>query len=197
MWSNHTINSFAHQIGLARAENLYQIKRGNYGISFRIADMIVERFPEISKPWLLTGEGEMLVADGRGSVVVPFYDEDVGRTAGDVGGLQPASDIVLPRFLERCRFAMRCDAESAAGRTTLLLLRRCVGGRLRQGEYIVRGPDGTGRIVTIEGDGPDAELHSNPYAGSFADAVSDDRIVCEVVGRITFNGPAGNLQQIL
>lgn len=55
-----TINSFAKYIGLSRAENLYQIKNGNNGISQKLARRIVESFPEVSIGWLLTGEGEML-----------------------------------------------------------------------------------------------------------------------------------------
>ncbi|MCC8018825.1 MAG: hypothetical protein LIO85_03515 [Rikenellaceae bacterium] len=48
---------FAQSIGLKRGENLYQIKRGNNGISRQLAERIVEYFPKISKSWLLTGEG--------------------------------------------------------------------------------------------------------------------------------------------
>ena len=55
-----TINSFAKYIGLTRAENLYQIKNGNNGISQKLARRIVESFPEVSIGWLMTGEGEML-----------------------------------------------------------------------------------------------------------------------------------------
>ena len=35
--SGLTINSFARYVGLPRGENLYQIKRGNYGISLGVA----------------------------------------------------------------------------------------------------------------------------------------------------------------
>lgn len=55
-----TTNGFARHIGLARGENLYQIKRGNNGVSFDVAERIVAKFPEVSKLWLLTGEGQML-----------------------------------------------------------------------------------------------------------------------------------------
>ncbi len=55
-------NYFARHIGLARGENLYQIKRGNNGISLDVADRIVSKFPQVDKLWLLTGGG----ADVRG-----------------------------------------------------------------------------------------------------------------------------------
>ena len=60
-WANMTINYFALYIGLPRGENLYQIKKGNNGISRNLADKIVTKFPEVSLAWLLTGEGQMFV----------------------------------------------------------------------------------------------------------------------------------------
>ena len=58
-WANMSTNYFARYIGLARGENLYQIKRGNNGISLDVADRIVSKFPQVDKLWLLTGEGQM------------------------------------------------------------------------------------------------------------------------------------------
>lgn len=58
--SRMTTNAFARHIGLARGENLYQIKRGNNGVSLNVANRIVAKFPEVSKLWLLTGDGPML-----------------------------------------------------------------------------------------------------------------------------------------
>ncbi len=56
-----TASEFSRHIGLRRTENLYQIKRGNNRISLKLADMICERLPEVSKGWLLTGEHRMLL----------------------------------------------------------------------------------------------------------------------------------------
>ncbi|MBQ1957927.1 MAG: hypothetical protein II353_03615, partial [Alistipes sp.] len=58
-WSNMTINAFGRHIGLVRSENLYQIKAGKNGISQNLARRIVDKFPEVSLGWLLSGEGEM------------------------------------------------------------------------------------------------------------------------------------------
>lgn len=58
--SHMNANAFARHIGLPRGENLYQIKRGNNGISLDLANRIVAKFPEVSKLWLLTGDGAML-----------------------------------------------------------------------------------------------------------------------------------------
>ena len=55
-----TANRFARHIGLSRAESIYQIKRGYYGISRNMADRVTTYFPAVSKGWLLSGEGSML-----------------------------------------------------------------------------------------------------------------------------------------
>lgn len=57
-WTGLSINAFALHIGLKRSENLYQIKKGNNGISHDLAELITAKYPSISKGWLLTGEGE-------------------------------------------------------------------------------------------------------------------------------------------
>lgn len=40
--TGHTVNAFARHIGLPRGENLYQIKRGNNGISCDVAKRITK-----------------------------------------------------------------------------------------------------------------------------------------------------------
>lgn len=75
-----SVHVFARHIGLKRSENLYQMKKGNNGISKKLASMISAKYPEVSKAWLLTGEGSMLTdklyLDSILSKVVeiPFYD---------------------------------------------------------------------------------------------------------------------------
>ena len=61
-WSCMSVNAFARHIGLPRGENLYQIKRGNNGLSIHVADMICEKFPEIDELWLLTGKNNMFLS---------------------------------------------------------------------------------------------------------------------------------------
>lgn len=61
--SKMTANAFARHIGLPRGENLYQIKKGNNGISLDVATRICQHYPEIDKLWLLTGDGQMLRDD--------------------------------------------------------------------------------------------------------------------------------------
>jgi len=54
--SGMSTNAFAYHIGLPRAENLYQIKKGNHGISKQLAQTINRIYPEFSVAWLLSGE---------------------------------------------------------------------------------------------------------------------------------------------
>jgi len=58
-------NAFAFALCLKRSENLYQIKKGNHGISKLLANRIAECYPEINKLWLLTGEGTMFRDGGN------------------------------------------------------------------------------------------------------------------------------------
>ena len=80
-WTGLSINSFALTIGLKRSENLYQIKKGNNGISRDLAELITAKYPSVSKGWLLTGEGEMLKHESptelKSNTSIPFYDIDV------------------------------------------------------------------------------------------------------------------------
>lgn len=93
-WANMTTNYFARYIGLARGENLYQIKRGNNGISLDVADRIVAKFPQVDKLWLLTGEGQMFAESRSRGAQIPFYDVDVEREITQVGQLTADSYLV-------------------------------------------------------------------------------------------------------
>lgn len=97
-WANMSANYFALHIGLARGENLYQIKRGNNGISLNLADRIVHHFPEVNKLWLLTGEGEMLKNPNPVATMadVPFYRLDAEESIREVENLEPESMLYLP-----------------------------------------------------------------------------------------------------
>ncbi|MCC8089625.1 MAG: S24 family peptidase [Rikenellaceae bacterium] len=61
--SGMTVNAFAYHIGLKRSENLYQIKRGNHGVSRELANLINQHYPQFSIGWLLTGEGDNGVSE--------------------------------------------------------------------------------------------------------------------------------------
>ncbi len=99
-WSNMSINHFAHHIGLRNGENLYQIKRGNHGISRKLAETIVVAFPQINLLWLLTGGGDMFTAEASESMQTNFYDVDIEANIGNVERLEPRSTLMLPASLD-------------------------------------------------------------------------------------------------
>ena len=88
-WANMSTNYFARHIGLARGENLYQIKRGNNGISLDVADRIVTKFPQVDKLWLaVISVAQQDIADAALQIV------DVERHIADVGRLKAESYLV-------------------------------------------------------------------------------------------------------
>lgn len=92
-------------IGLPRGENLYQIKKGNNGISRNLAYKIVTKFPEVSLAWLLTGEGQMFVDEKLCGVQIPFYQVDVESHITRLDELAPDREMVIPQ-LTGCDLAM-------------------------------------------------------------------------------------------
>ncbi len=101
-----SVSAFAREIGLNRSENLYQIKRGNNGISKDLAESIATKFPEVSKAWLLTGEGAMLKGDQQYRACdIPFYKEDAVKVVlSPAGKVEPDYYVSFPVF-EECEFA--------------------------------------------------------------------------------------------
>lgn len=101
-------NYFARYIGLPRGENLYQIKRGNNGISRDVANRIVAKFPQIDKLWVLTGEGQMFASTELRGAQIPYYNIEVGQGMLLRERLVPAWNFIIPG-LSQCDFAMRYD----------------------------------------------------------------------------------------
>lgn len=137
-----TINAFSNHIGLPRSETLYQIKRGNNGISRNLADKIIGKFPQVSKPWLLTGYGPMYVGDGNDARQIPFYNCTLKQLAAGAGQLKPDSYMFLPQVayadLALC-YAGDDMAPSIPDGTILILRRVPVESIVLGKEYVVMG----------------------------------------------------------
>lgn len=161
-----TVNRFARHIGLPRGENLYQIKRGNNGVSKGLAEKIVSAFPQIDKLWLLTGEGEMFTTPNLRSAQIPCYREDLMQDLRNVANLQPDCRVFLPQ-IEPCNFAMLYLGREMGMMTpvgsTVMLRRKEVDAIIPGREYaivtqkfvtlrIVRSTDKRNRLRLVAGD---------------------------------------------
>lgn len=116
-WTGLSTNAFATAVGLRRAENLYQIKRGNNRISKDLAELVVRRYPAVNKAWLLAGGGPMFAltagTDGGGDAVtaaagIPYYHVDaVSLVCSDGAWGEPQGRMAVPGMGE-CDFAALC-----------------------------------------------------------------------------------------
>ena len=145
--SGMTINAFAQYIGMPRSETLYQIKRGNNGISRNVADSVVAKVPEISKVWLLTGYGSMYADSNNSAMQIPFFNCDMSRIM-DTSDMTPASYMFLPQVstadLAICYFGD--DMAPVIPNGTILVLARVDLFSIVYGnEYVVVG----GNRVTL------------------------------------------------
>lgn len=53
-----SVNAFAKEIGLERAEKLYQVLRGRNGISKELAKIITTKYNDVNYSWLISGIGD-------------------------------------------------------------------------------------------------------------------------------------------
>lgn len=139
-WAGMTTNFFAHYIGLSCGENLYQIKRGNNGISKDVAERVVNKFPDINKAWLLTGEGSMFANDASSASQIPFYNVDVESALREESLGEPTFNMFIPQ-IKKCDLAMIYNGH-AMGKTTpagtiLFLKKSAIDAIIPGGEYVV------------------------------------------------------------
>lgn len=147
-WANMSINYFARHIGLPRGENLYQIRRGNNGISKDVARRVVSRFPEISESWLLTGEGHMFANENLRGAQIPFYRVDVERFVTQTSKMTPDELIVFPSLAE-CDMALLYMGDAMAPRIpagSIVFLKQIDTQMMIPGEeYVIS----TGKVITL------------------------------------------------
>ena len=161
-WTGMSVNAFALHIGLKRSENLYQIKKGNHGISKELANVISAKYPQISRSWLLTGDGDMLKdgSDGpkRG---IPFHNVDIASVIEfqQQPAQKPLYYIDIPVFND-CDFAALSTSnammpEIPAG--AILALKQQDAAKIFPGEsYLVVTDDFSGvRTIRTYADDPD------------------------------------------
>ena len=142
-------NAFASAVGLKRSENLYQIKRGSFGISRELARLITERYPMVSRIWLLTGTGEMIdisyqpVIECKNEDGIPVYQCDI-LSLLTLTTQKPLYNINIPMFTG-ADFAAQTMSEAmspAIGKGAFVVARRaCVDGVLSGEVYLVATAD--------------------------------------------------------
>lgn len=157
-WANMSVNYFARHIGLPRGENLYQIRRGNNGISRDVARRVTSRFPEVNEAWLLTGIGEMFIRPEDRRLFIPFYDVDVEQTLGRDVKLHPASQLSVP-IAEASDMAMRyCGLSMAPHIPTgaIVVLGEVAPEEIvPEGEYVLQLDNKTILRTVLPTDAPD------------------------------------------
>ena len=110
-----TVSELAQKAGYERAQSLYDVISGKTkNISPKMADKIVAAFPEISKDWLLTGNGSMFVPQIE--EVVPEEEDDLALFLRDE---RKGYDISLIDINEKTRIPVKTLKEVQQGITEL------------------------------------------------------------------------------
>lgn len=135
--SGMSINAFARCIGLSRGENLYQIKKGNNGISRDLANRIINYYPQINFSWLVTGEGAMTI-DGKSETGIPFYDctcpDDIDRIACG----EPDGYVAMPGFEDCCAvITHNWSSKDGIPQGAYIFLNRMEKRYVRMGQYFL------------------------------------------------------------
>lgn len=86
-YTGMSLKKISEEAGIKTAQTLYEIKNGKHSFSSEVARKLNVRWPDISRGWLMSGEGEMLL-----SVPVPAS----GEKAGDYVPLMPVSAFAGP-----------------------------------------------------------------------------------------------------
>ena len=137
--SGLTLHSFSIAIGLLRSETLYQIRRGQIGISNKVADLIVAAYPQYNKAWLLTGFGNKYADPSSAKGHIPFYNCNLSQII-NIDRLEPESYIFLP-MANTADFAIVYYGEDmmpSIPSGTVLLLSKCDPRSVVYGnEYVV------------------------------------------------------------
>lgn len=65
MHTGLSLKRMAEEAGIKTIQTLYEIKKGRHSFSREVASKLQARWPEVSRGWLMSGEGEMLLADAE------------------------------------------------------------------------------------------------------------------------------------
>lgn len=144
-----SFNKLAKEIGLTSPQTFYDIKAGKHGISKELAEKIHARYLNISEAWLLTGNGEMLVAESSAARITEMVV--VGSTeeiAVDIEALQNDLNITTSQLAtiinDSEEYLLKCQGK--------LLPRHIVALELNYGEERIS------KYVTLPNEGMQVEV---------------------------------------
>jgi plasmid maintenance system antidote protein VapI len=144
-----SFNKLAKEIGLTSPQTFYDIKAGKHGISKELAEKIHARYLNINEAWLLTGNGEMLVAENAATRITEMVV--VGNTeeiAVDIEALQNDLNITTSQLATIINdsegYLLKCQGK--------LLPRHIVALELNYGEERIS------KYVTLPNEGMQVEV---------------------------------------
>lgn len=110
---NITVSELAQKAGYERAQSFYDVISGKTkNISPKMSDKIVATFPEISKDWLLTGNGSMLVPQIEEVVTEEEDEDDLVLFLRDE---RKGYDITLTDIYEKTKIPVKVLKEAQQG----------------------------------------------------------------------------------
>jgi plasmid maintenance system antidote protein VapI len=144
-----SFNKLAKEIGLTSPQTFYDIKAGKHGISKELAEKIHARYLNINEAWLLTGNGDMLVAESSATRITEMVV--VGNTeeiAVDIEALQNDLNITTSQLATIIKdseeYLLKCQGK--------LLPRHIVALELNYGEERIS------KYVTLPNEGMQVEV---------------------------------------
>lgn len=95
-----TWKDLADKVGIASAQTFTDIRGGRHGISMKLANQIIEAFPEIRKEWLMFESGPMTHKEAEGMIAMFNSVEEItdSKSSPDyinVGSCFPKAEIAI------------------------------------------------------------------------------------------------------
>lgn len=95
-----TWKDLADKVGIASAQTFTDIRGGRHGISMKLANKIIEAFPEIRKEWLMFESGPMTHKEAEGMITMFNSVEDISDSKSspdfiNVGSCFPKAEIAI------------------------------------------------------------------------------------------------------
>lgn len=100
----------AAKVGLASGQTFTDIRNGRHGISMKLANRIIEAFPEIRREWLMFESGPMTQKEAAGMIALFNSTEDLGANMTDDKGT--SESINVGSCFPKAEIAMRNTSDS-------------------------------------------------------------------------------------